>query len=109
MKADGIALEKLGAERLWLALKPLWPNDRPHLPVAEIFDWFAAYVYLPKLRDRVVLEIVIRDAVAKFDPQFGFADSYDTETRKYIKLIWAKAPPEFLAPTSLLVRAAEAQ
>ena len=30
-KADGIALEKLGTERLWLALKPIWPDDRPHL------------------------------------------------------------------------------
>ena len=28
-KADGIALEKLGTERLWLALKPIWPDDRP--------------------------------------------------------------------------------
>ena len=30
-KADGIVLEKLGTERLWLALKPIWPDDRPHL------------------------------------------------------------------------------
>ena len=64
-KADGIALEKLGTERLWLALKPIWPDDRPHLPIAEIADWFAAYVYLPKVRDRVVLEGAIRDAVGK--------------------------------------------
>lgn len=34
-KADGIALEKLGTERLWLALKPIWPEDRPHLPVSR--------------------------------------------------------------------------
>jgi hypothetical protein len=25
-KAAGIALEKLGTERLWLALKPIWPT-----------------------------------------------------------------------------------
>ena len=35
-KADGIALEKLGTERLWLALKPIWPADRPHLSVGEV-------------------------------------------------------------------------
>ena len=40
------------AGRLWLHLKPLWPEDRPHLPIAEIAEWFASYVYLPKLRDR---------------------------------------------------------
>jgi hypothetical protein len=55
-KADGIALEKLGTERLWHALKPIWPEDREHLPVSELADWFSSYVYLPKLRDRVVLE-----------------------------------------------------
>ncbi|MES0020203.1 DUF499 domain-containing protein [Mesorhizobium sp. M0036] len=108
-KADGIVLEKLGTERLWLALSPIWPEDRPHLSIAEIADWFAAYVYLPKVRDRVVLEGAIRDAVAKFDPQFGYADGFDEATGKYHKLIWAKNPPEFLPPTAMIVREAEAQ
>jgi len=36
--ADGIALEKLGTERLSHALKPIWPDDRPHLTIAEIAD-----------------------------------------------------------------------
>ena len=108
-KADGIVLEKLGTERLWLALKPIWPDDRPHLSVSEIADWFAAYVYLPKLRDRVVLESSIRDAVAKFDAQFGYADGVDDVTGKYRKLIWAKNPPELVSPTAVLVREAEAK
>jgi hypothetical protein len=108
-KADGITLEKLGTERLWLALKPIWPDDRPHLPIAEIADWFAAYVYLPKVRDRVVLESSIRDAVAKLDPQFGYADGFDEATGRYHKLIWAKNPPEFASPTAMIVREAEAQ
>lgn len=109
VKADGIALEKLGTERLWLALKPIWPDDRPHLLVTEIVDWFAAYVYLPKVRDRVVLETSIRDAVAKLDPQFGYADGFDEATGKYHKLIWAKTPPEFPSPTAMIVRDAEAR
>ena len=108
-KADGIALEKLGTERLWHALKPIWPDDRPHLTIAEIADWFAAYVYLPKVRDKVVLEGSIRDAVAKLDPQFGYADGFDEATGKYHKLIWAKNPPEFATPTAMIVREAEAQ
>ena len=108
-KADGIALEKLGTERLWHALKPIWPDDRPHLSIAEIADWFAAYVYLPKLRDKVVLEGSIGDAVAKLDPQFGYADSFDEATGKYHKLIWAKNPPEFSTANAVIVREAEAQ
>ena len=108
-KADGIVLEKLGTERLWLALKPIWPEDRPHLSVSEIADWFAAYVYLPRLRDRVVLESAIRDAVAKLDPQFGYADGFDEATGQYRKLIWAQMPPELLSSTAVLVREVEAK
>ena len=108
-KGDGIALEKLGADRFWHALKPIWPDDKPHLRVTEIADWFATYVYLPKLRDRVVLEGAIRDAVGKLDPQFGYADSFDEAAGQYRKLIWGKNSPELLSAEAVLVRAAEAK
>jgi hypothetical protein len=90
-KADGIALEKLGAERLWLALEPIWPVDRPHLGVSEVTEWFASYVYLPKLRDGVALQVAILDPAArKLDPKFGYADSFDEAAGRYQNLIWAK-------------------
>jgi hypothetical protein len=107
-KADGITFEKLGTERLWLALKPIWPDDRPHLPVTEVAEWFASYVYLPKLRDGVVLQAAIRDAVAKLDPTFGYADSFDEAAGRYRNLIWARNPPDIMPPTAVVVRAAEA-
>ncbi|RYE48811.1 MAG: DUF499 domain-containing protein, partial [Hyphomicrobiales bacterium] len=105
IKADGIVLEKLGPERLGLALSPIWPADRPHLPVAEIADWFASYVYLPKLRDRVVLDTSIRDAVGGTDPQFGYAEAFDEQTGKYQGLVWSKSPPNLFSPNALLVSA----
>jgi hypothetical protein len=107
-KADGIALEKLGTERLWLALKPIWPDDRPHLAISEVAEWFASYVYLPKVRDGVVLQAAIRDTVAKLDPTFGYADGFDEATGRYRNLMWAKNPPDIMPPTAILVRAAEA-
>lgn len=107
-KAEGIALERLGPERLWLALKPIWPEDRPHLALSEVADWFAAYVYLPKLRDRVVLEAAVRDAVAKLDPEIGYADGLDEATGQYRNLVWARNPPELPQAGAVLVRAAEA-
>ena len=72
-RGDGLIKEKLGPDALWLHLKPLWHDDKPHLIVAEVADWFSSYVYLPKLRDRVVLEAAVREAVAKLDPKFGYA------------------------------------
>lgn len=103
-KGDGTVREKLGPDALSLHLKPLWPQDRPHIPVSEIAEWFATYVYLPKIRDRVVLDTAIREAVAKLDPSFGYADSFDQATGTYLGLIWAKAPPEMMPTTALLVR-----
>ncbi|MGO6689218.1 DUF499 domain-containing protein [Rhizobium leguminosarum] len=108
-KADGVALEKLGTERLWHALRPIWPDDRPHLTISEIADWFAAYVYLPKIRDKVVLEGSIRDAVAKLDPQFGYAEGFDEATGSYHELVWAKDPPSMDLSRGLIVREAEAR
>src|SRR5579875_2602137 len=107
-QADGIVLERLGPERLWQALGPIWPEDRPHLAVAEVAGWFAEYAYLPKLRDSVVLETAIRDAVGKFDPQFGYAEGLDEATGRYRNLVWAKHPPQTFASGATLVRAAEA-
>jgi len=108
-KGDNVAKEKLGPDTLWLHLKPLWPEDRPHLRVAEVVEWFASYVYLPKLRDRVVLETAIRDAAGKLTPNFGYADRFEEATGAYAGLAFARTPPELLADTAVLVRAEVAQ
>ena len=88
-------------------------GDTPHrtlagrpaaLPVAEIADWVATFVYLPKLRDRVVLETAIRDALAKLDPKFACAEDFDEGSGKYAGLLWHKAPIGPMPPTALLVR-----
>ena len=103
-RGDGIAKERLGPDALALHLNPLWPDDRPHLGIAEVADWFASYAYLPKLRDRVVLEAAIRDAVGKLDPAFGYADSFDEAANRYVGLAWAKSPPEIFPSSAVLVR-----
>jgi predicted AAA+ superfamily ATPase len=106
---DGIALEKLGSERLWHALGPIWPEDRAHLGLSEVAGWFATFVYLPKVRDRLVLETSIRDAVAKLDPSFGYADAYDEVNGQYTNLVWAKNAPASLTSRAVLVSAGAAK
>ena len=104
-KADDIVKERLGAESLWLKLKDLWPAETPHLAISEVAEWFSAHAYMPKLRDRVVLETSIREAIGKFDAPFGYAEGFDQAAGRYAGLIFAKAAPEILAPHGLLVRA----
>ncbi|MGH6680818.1 MAG: DUF499 domain-containing protein, partial [Bradyrhizobium sp.] len=108
VKTDGIVLERLGAESLWLALGPIWPADRPRLLLTEVAGWFAEYCYLPKLRDKVVLQAAIREAAGRLAPDFGYADGYDEATALFRNLVWARHPPDIPAPTAVLVRAAEA-
>jgi hypothetical protein len=105
VKADSLVKERLGPEALWSHLEPIWPADRPHLPLAEVAGWFGTYPYLPKLRDRVVLDAAVRDAVASTDPKFGCAAAFDEGTGKYADLTWGRRPPDVFAPTALIVRA----
>lgn len=104
-RGDGVVMEKLGPDTFWLKLQPLWPEDRPRIAISEIADWFAAYVYLPKLRDRVVLDQPIRDALSKFDAKFGYAENFDATSNTYSGLIYAKAAPDIFGPSALVVRA----
>ena len=104
-KADDIVKERLGAESLWLKLKDLWPAETSHLAISEVAEWFSAHAYMPKLRDRVVLETSIREAIGKFDAPFGYAEGFDQAAGRYAGLIYAKAAPESVAPHGLLVRA----
>ena len=104
-KSDDIVKERLGAETLWLKLKDLWPAESPHLAINEIAEWFSAHAYLPKLRDRVVLETSVRDALGKFDAAFGYAERFDMAKGFYEGLIYAKAAPEIFSTGGLLVRA----
>jgi uncharacterized protein len=104
-RGDGVVMEKLGPDTLWLKIQPLWPEDRPHLAIGEIADWFASYVYLPKLRDRVVLDQTIQGAVSKLDAKFGYAESFDAPSNSYLGLLYAKTAPDVFSSSALIVRA----
>jgi hypothetical protein len=98
-KNDGIAKEKLGPDALALHLKPLWPEDRPHLAISEIADWFASYVYLPKLRDRVVLDVSIRFSVMLIGLTRRRAPTAASPSARHRRNIF-RHPPSFSAPNS---------
>ena len=103
-RADGIVMEKLGPDTLWLKLKPLWAEDRPHIAISEIADWFASYVYLPKVRDRVVLEAAIRDASGSSTRRSAMRRA-SMRRRAIIRAHPGKVAPEFFGPAAVLVRA----
>ena len=87
-RGDGLVKDTLGPRMLMAKLTGLWLAERPHLAISDLREWFAAYVYLPKLRDPAVLESAIAEGVSSADPQFGYADRFDEATGKYQGLVY---------------------
>lgn len=108
-RGDGIVKEQLGPKMLMAKLEALWPKDAPHLLIRDLKDWFASYVYLPKLRDPSVLETAIAEGVSSGDPVFAYADGYDEATGRYKNLVYRRLAPTRFADDGLLVRGGVAE
>jgi hypothetical protein len=84
---------------------PLW-RDGDHVTVAQVWDDFTRYPYLPRLRDSRVLLDAIVDGPQELNAEqdgFGYADTYDDERGRYRGLVLHKAA-ETAAVTGLIVR-----
>jgi len=66
---------------------PLWRGD--HVTVKELAEFFARYLYLPRLKNTEVLLAAIREGVQSLtweQETFAYADSYDAERQRYLGL-----------------------
>ena len=63
---------------------PLWEDDR-HVSTFQLWEYFARYLYLPRLKNSQVLLQAIQDGVGTLIPQesFAYAEGYDEKTGKY--------------------------
>ena len=89
---------------------PLWRGD--HVTVRELADWFAQYLYLPRLRSTEVLLGAIRsgvDSLAWEQDGFAYADRHDQATGRYRGLKAGQLATVALTPESVVVRAAAAR
>jgi predicted AAA+ superfamily ATPase len=69
------------------ARAPLWQGD--HVGVRQLAEYFAKYLYLPRLKDTKVLIEAVATGVATLNPQaegFGYADGYDEARGRYLGL-----------------------
>ncbi|MCV0386470.1 MAG: DUF499 domain-containing protein [Nitrobacter sp.] len=114
LKAGGCIVDELGPDTLLAELRKVWREDTPHVAVATLFDWFASYVYLSRLRDEATLTLSIEKLLGKIESPVGFARSFDEESGKYEGvtqwsaalgsaiasglLVWRKALPVVNAP-----------
>lgn len=81
-------MTELGAGRLGLELRRLLWETLPHVGTKKLWEYFASYAYLPRLRDVRVLQFAIEKGVGGTVPceDFGYAERYDDEQKRYVGL-----------------------
>jgi Protein of unknown function (DUF499)/Swt1-like HEPN len=83
LRTSGVIVDELGPDTFMAEIRKIWEDATPHVSVATLLDWFASYVYLPRLRDDVTLTNAIEKLVAKIDTPVAFAESFHEATGEY--------------------------
>lgn len=101
---DDLVIESFGATNLAKALGPIWPQDRQHLEIEQIRDWFASFSFLPRLRDNATLDIALQKLVGEMIGKFAYAAKYDEFNDAYSGVVYASVLPVDDLSNGLLVR-----
>ena len=109
---DELLISRLAGSRLKMELDrvPLWKDDR--VQVSELAEYFARYVYLPRLTNPKVLFEAMEDGVKQttwIEDGFAYADSHDTSVPRYVGLKAGQAVIVTDGSRGLLVRSAVAK
>ena len=86
LRSEELFVPVLAGTRLKMELDrvPLWRGA--HVPVRQLAEDFARYIYLPRLRDPQVLAASVQDGVAQMlwqQDSFAYADSFDETAGRY--------------------------
>ncbi|HEU4398253.1 MAG TPA: DUF499 domain-containing protein [Actinomycetota bacterium] len=107
---EGLITEYSGVRlRMDLDRVPLWRGD--HVPVGRLWNDYAQYLYLPRLRDATVLLGAVQDGVARltWNPDtFAYAGAVDELSGRYSGLVAGARPMVTLDGASVVVRPAAA-
>ena len=103
-KSDDTVLDAIGPDNLTKELDRVWPPERPHLAIEDIRDWFASYVYLPRLRDDAALDGALQKLVEDLAHPYAFAASFDEEVGAYGDAVDGRALLPGTLGDGLLVR-----
>ena len=83
-------------------------HDKPHLRLADVWDYLNRYTYLPRLSSAEVLKRTVHTAIGGPTPgQFAYAEAYDPAREAYVGLATHQAPAGtvVLDSSSLIVKA----
>ena len=98
-------ITRIGPARLSIPINNyLWGSGN-HVGTKKLWEYFASYLYLPRLRDKNVLAEAIRDGISKlFCEHFAYAEGYDESTERYLGLITAGGGSVVIDSSSVIVK-----
>jgi predicted AAA+ superfamily ATPase len=107
LRSDELLITALGSTILRKHLDdvPLWRGD--HVPVRQLVDDFARYLYLPRLTNSEVLTSAIHDGAGFLtwsSDTFAYAESYDEAAKRYRGLRAGQTVTITTDSTGLLVK-----
>lgn len=107
LRGEELLVTQLGGARLRLTLDriPLWRGD--HVPVRQLWDDFAQYLYLPRLKDSSVLVGAIQSGVALLTWEtetFASAEGWDEGRGRYLGLVTGSGVSVGLDSSAVVVK-----
>ncbi len=107
LRNDEMLLVTLGGERLRHEIDkvPLWRGN--HVPIKQLVEDFATYLYLPRLKDENVLHSAIRNGVNMINweaDSFAYTAGWDDSKKRYQNLNPSTQSYNFDSAKSLIVK-----
>jgi predicted AAA+ superfamily ATPase len=107
LRTDELLVTSLAGTRLRMELDrvPLWRGN--HVPIKQLVEDFARYLYLPRIKEPAVLVEAIRDGLGLLtwsQDSFAYADSFDETVSRYRGLRCGQQVGITESDTGLLVR-----
>ena len=103
---DEALLPNIGGVRLRMTLDRFLWTERNHVTVGELCEWFARYLYLPRVKSRETVVEAVRDgATALFSADtFGTAEDYDEDTGRYLGLRLGHGAPSAIDNRTCVIK-----
>jgi len=106
LKNDENFITQFSPTRLRLELdRYLW-KETVHLNLKKLWEYFATYLYLPRLKDSQVLIRAVQEGVESttWGEHFAYSEGYDEEKKRYLGLKGGQLTSVMMDSQSLIVK-----
>jgi hypothetical protein len=103
---DELLMPEMGGIRLRMELdRWLW-KDKDHVSVGQLAEYFARYLYLPRITGRRTLVRAIEDGLSflTIRDTFGLAESYQEDQERYLGLRLGKTLNPVIEDKTLVIK-----